>query len=130
MFERIVKVGKPDALKKYASTFAGKLETDTATIEEARLLSHLLSVESPNFRNGLALPKPDFIANGGGVGETYFDVAEMLADGFPIDKPIHLHLRYDMGGKIRMIEVHDAAYQVAVHGRAGYRGIFTDLDRA
>ena len=129
MFDRIVIAGKPDILKKYESTFAGKLPTDTATIEEGRELARLLAKESPNYRNGFQLPKAELIANGGGMGQTYFEVTEMVLDGFPLDKPIHLHLKYDFGDRVRMIEVLDAAYQVAVNGAHGYRQIFNDLDR-
>ncbi len=129
MFNRIVKVGKPDILKKYAATFDGKSVTDTATIEEGRELAVYLAANSPRLRNGMSLPKPELIANGGGVGETYFDAEEMAAEGFPLDKPIHLHLRYKMGPAERMIEVHDAAYQIATLGDDGYRRQYNDLDR-
>lgn len=130
MFDRIVRVGKPDLLRKYAATFDGKSETDTATIAEGRLLAEELSAKSMRYRNGMALPTPKLIANGAGVGETYFDAEEMAREGFPIDKPIHLHLRYEFGAMWRMIEVHDAAYQIAVVGEDGYRRIYNDLERA
>jgi hypothetical protein len=130
MFERIVRVGKPDILKKYASTFEGKSETDTATIAEGRLLAAELSKQSMKFRNGLTLPAPKLIANGGGLGQTFFDAEEMAAEGFPPDKPIHLHIQYDMGGVIRMFEVYDSAYWIATLGEMGFRRIFNDLDRA
>jgi hypothetical protein len=129
MFDRIVRVGKPDILKKYAATFEGKSETDTATIAEGRLLAEELSAKSMRYRNGMGLPTPLLIANGGGLGETYFDAEEMVREGFPADKPIHLHLRYDMGTFERMIEVHDAAYWIATKGETGYRRIYNDLDR-
>jgi|688.fasta_scaffold03352_27 hypothetical protein len=129
MFDRIVKVGKPDILKKYQATFAGKLDTDTATVQEGRLLAEELSAKSMRYRNGMGLPTPKLVANGGGVGETYFDAEEMVREGFPADKPIHLHLRYDMGQFERMIEVHDAAYQIAVNGEDGYRRVYNDLER-
>ena len=129
MFDRIVRVGKPDLLKKYAATFEGKSETDTATVAEARLLASVLAANSARYRNGMSLTTPKLIANGGGFGETYFDAEEMVREGFPTDKPIHLHLRYDMGTFERMIEVHDAAYWIATLGEMGYRRIFNDLDR-
>jgi hypothetical protein len=130
MFDRIVNIGRPDILKRYASTFEGKSETDTATIAEGRLLAEELSAKSARYRNGMALPTPKLIANGGGLGETYFDAEEMAKEGFPVNKPIHLHLRYEMGTVWRMIEVHDAAYQIATKGETGYRRIFNDLDRS
>jgi hypothetical protein len=129
MFDRIVRVGKPDILKKYAAVYEGKLDTDTATIAEGWLLAEELSAKSMRYRNGMLLPKPKLIANGGGLGETYFDAEEMAKEGFPTDKPIHLHLRYDMGQFERMIEVHDAAYQIAVTGEDGYRRVYNDLER-
>ena len=129
MFDRIVKVGKPDILKKYQATFAGKLDTDTATIAEGRLLAEELSAKSARYRYWMLLPTPKLIANGGGLGETYFDAEEMVREGFPADKPIHLHLRYDMGTFERMIEVHDAAYWIATLGETGYQRVYNDMDR-
>lgn len=130
MFKRIVNIGRPDILKRYASTFEGKSETDTATVQEGRLLAEELSAKSSRYRNGMGLPTPKLIANGGGLGETYFDAEEMAKEGFPTDKPIHLHLRYDMGQFERMIEVHDAAYWIATLGEMGYQRVYNDLDRS
>lgn len=129
MFERILSIGKPDVIQKYAATFEGKQPSDCATIEEGKQLSLLLASASPRHRNGLSLPIPLLIANGGGLGETYFNAAEMLDEGFPANKPIHLHLRYDFGTHWRMIEVFDAAYQIASLGEVGYKRVFSSLER-
>jgi hypothetical protein len=130
LFPRITATGKPDALRKYGSVYKDKLPTDCATIDEARELVALLAVEAPKYRKGgLGLPQPQIIANGGGMGQTYFDVEEMVAEGFPTNLPCHLQLKYLIGTKTEMIEVFDAAYQIGSYGAAGYRNIINDLER-
>jgi len=129
LFPRITRTGKPDALRKYASTFKEKLPTDCATIDEARELVALLAKEAPKYRGGLGLPQPQIIANGAGMGQTFFDVDEMVAEGFPTTLPCHLHLRYMMGNKTEMIEVFDAAYLIGTNGDAGFRIVIADLER-
>lgn len=130
LFQRITSTGKPDALRKYGSVYKDKLPTDCATIEEARELVKLLAVEAPKYRKGgLGLPQPQIIANGGGLGGTFFDVEEMLLDGFPTNLPCHLQLKYLIGTKTEMIEVFDAAYQIGMYGAAGFRNVITDLER-
>ena len=79
LFQRIVSTGKPDALRTYGSAYKDKLPTDCATIDEARELVALLAKEAPKYRKGgLGLPQPQIIANGGGMGQTFFDVDEMV----------------------------------------------------
>jgi hypothetical protein len=130
LFPRITSTGKPDALRKYGSVYKDKLPTDCATIEEARELVKLLAQEAPKYRKGgLGLPQPQIIANGGGLGQTWFDVDEMVAEGFPTNLPCHLQLRYLIGAKTEKVEVFDAAYQIGTYGDAGFRNVINDLER-
>jgi len=130
MFERIVNVVTEKKIEKYATAWEGKQATDLATVEEAEQVVKLLAENSPRFRNGMSLPQPRMLANGGGVSGKFFEVSEMLLDGFPRTKLAHLQLEYKMGNKTEMIEVFDAAQQIALYGATGYRNIFSDLDRS
>jgi hypothetical protein len=142
MFERIVKVAGESRADKYASTYRGKQPTDLASITEAATLADLLATASPKYRNGLSLPTPRIIATGIGIGKTEFNSVDMLLDGFPVDKPAHLHLLYEFGPKrnedddaiqqskgFKKLEVFDAAYRIAAHGEQGYLAVFADLER-
>lgn len=150
-FERIAKAGKPDALRKYASTYEGKQASDLATVAEGWELIDLLKMESPRFRNGLSLPASKLYAIGtkGGPQGGFISADEMVGEGFPNDKPVHLVLLIEQGpprvnaddgqdgeflepakqkGAVK-IEVFDACYAIATDGDLGLRRAFDDIDR-
>ena len=151
MFERIVKLGSPNALRTYAGTYEGKQPTDLATINEARQLIDLLSREAPKYRQfGLAMPPMKMLAiDGGGQQAKYIDVEEMLSAGFSGDKPIHILIEVEQGAKRRTdsdlgdesihpaetygafhVEVFDTAYAIALDRDGGLRRFFSSMDAA
>lgn len=151
MFERILKTGAPNALRRYAGTYEGKQPTDLATIREARQLMDLLRQQAPRYREyGLAMPPMTMLAiDGGGQQAKFVNVQEMIDAGFSEEKPIHILIEVEQGAKRRTdadlgdesihpaetygafhVEVFDTAYAIAADNDRGLRQFFAGMDAA
>ena len=135
----------------YKSTYEGKLSTDLATIEEGRVLMGELQKNSPRFRGGMGLPEASLLAIGSNGGPTaiYIPIAELIDNGFPENKPIHLQLKIEQGAKRStdddfgdeyinpfrttngvMLEVRDSLDIIRKYGDFGFQRLFTTINDA
>ncbi len=151
MFERILKLGAPNALRRYAGTYEWKQPTDLATITEARQLMDLLRREAQRYRQyGLSMPPMTMLAvDGGGQPAKFVNVQEMIDAGFSEEKPIHILIEVEQGAKRRTdadlgdesihpaetygafhVEVFDTAYAIATDRDRGLRQFFAGMDAA
>ena len=135
----------------YKSTYEGKLPTDMATIAEGRRFMAELQKNAPRFRGGMGLPESSLLAIGsnGGMTALYIPIEELVANGIPDDKHIHLQLKIEQGPKRStdddfgdeyinpfrttngvMLEVRDGLDIINKYGDFGFQRLFTAINDA
>jgi len=147
MYDRIVRIGQPGALRQYAGTFEGKNPWDLATIAEARQLQQDLANNASAYRGGLGMPVTRIVAiDSSRQPADHVPIETLIEAGFATDKPLHLQLIVEQGAERdkssdtggadlhpvgtaggAMIEVFDACFQIGKYGVDGYRRVFKDL---
>lgn len=151
VFDRILKLGNPAALRKYAGTYKDKSIADVASIAEGWNLIDSLIANATHYRDyGLSMPPARLIALNESAGQSlYVEVDLMVSEGFSTELPIHLFMAVeqgdprdtsnDTGGPEKfplktqngiLMEVHDCCYRIAAYGDTGYQMIFDEIDMA
>ena len=97
IFASIMATTKADPLIKYRATYEGASAADVASIAQGQAFARILAQELAA-RNAIT-PAPILVAqqDGGNGAAKYFTAEQMLADGFPDSKPVHMHLVFAKG---------------------------------